>query len=541
MNDLLGDEILGPPGLTIEQQKKIAELQSQAANQSLRTPAAERFSVDRSEHSIYVGELDLDVNDSILREHFKTAINVHVCRDRVSGKSLGYAYVNFSTAEDCTNVLKNMNYSTINGRPYRLMMAEKDPSKRTTGTCNLVVKNLPTSVDEKSLYDTFSQWGNVVSCKVIKSPYAVRCYGYVNYDSISAAVRAIDIVNGAYLFGRQIEVSHQVPKSERASSFSEQAVKSQKFTNIYIKNIALDVTEDDLRELFSSIGPVSSIIIQRDDSNFSKGFGFANYESPEDAEKAIQQFHNYDYYGKKLFVTRAQKRSEREDELRRQHEYQPRIEKSPKYQGVNLYVKNLADDVDDERLREEFSRYGQITSAKVMREERSGVSKGFGFVCFASPEEATEAVVKMNGSKIASKEIYVAIAQRKEDRRQFLESQIAQQKNFLVPLSPRPQQLTPPPIIERNNNATTSAGNTDTSSPGSPFELTLASLESYSHETQRQIIGGRIYSIISDTYPQEASQLTNVLLEMDKDKLVQLINEPQKLKEKAKEAILLLY
>lgn len=95
-----GGESLGPRGLTIEQQRKIAAIQSQAANESLRT-SNERFSVDRVESSLYVGELGPEVNDDILKQHFKLAKSVHVCRDRVSGKSLGYAYVNFNHAEDC--------------------------------------------------------------------------------------------------------------------------------------------------------------------------------------------------------------------------------------------------------------------------------------------------------------------------------------------------------------------------------------------------------------------------------------------------------
>merc|ERR1711936_747536 len=82
------------------------------------------------------------------------------------------------------------------------------------------------------------------------------------------------------------------------------------------------------------------------------------------------------------------------------------------------------DTVDDDRLRKEFAPFGTITSAKVMNED--GRSKGFGFVCFSSPEEATKAVTEMNGRIIVAKPLYVALAQRKEDRKAQLTAQYMQ-------------------------------------------------------------------------------------------------------------------
>jgi len=138
----------------------------------------------------------------------------------------------------------------------------------------------------------------------------------------------------------------------------------------------------------------------------------------------VDELNHKTFDGLELYVGRAQKKLERERELRSTFDKLKR-ERMSKYQGVNLYVKNLDDSIDDQRLRQEFTHCGTITSAKVMSDDR-GQSKGFGFVCFASSDEATSAVTQMNSKMIMNKPIYVALAQRKDQRRAQLEAQHAQ-------------------------------------------------------------------------------------------------------------------
>lgn len=76
------------------------------------------------------------------------------------------------------------------------------------------------------------------------------------------------------------------------------------------------------------------------------------------------------------------------------------MERMNKFQGVNVYVKNLDEGVTDDTMREAFAPYGTITSARVMVDNNSGQSKGFGFVCFTAPEEATKAITEMNGKML---------------------------------------------------------------------------------------------------------------------------------------------
>ena len=223
----------------------------------------------------------------------------------------------------------------------------------------------------------------------------------------------------------EIQVVYAVFDQERMAKIDEQ---KKQFTNIYIKNLDTEISEEEFREMFANFGPITSAVLQIDAEGKSKGFGFVNYESYVDAAKAVEGLHDSEHNGKKLFVTRAQKKAEREEELRKSYE-QAKMEKLSKYQGVNLYVKNLDDDISDEKLRGEFEPFGTITSAKVMRDDKDH-SKGFGFVCYSSPEEATKAVAEMNNKMIGSKPLYVSLAQRREVRRQQLESQIAQRNQI---------------------------------------------------------------------------------------------------------------
>lgn len=379
--------------------------------------------------SLYVGELDPTVTEAMLFEIFNMigpVASIRVCRDAVTRRSLGYAYVNYLNASDGERALEQLNYSLIKNRACRIMWSQRDPALRKTGQGNVFIKNLDEQIDNKALHDTFAAFGNVLSCKVATDELGrSKGYGFVHYETSEAAEHAIKAVNGMLLNDKKVYVGLHISRKERQSKLDE--MKAQ-FTNLYVKNIDTEVTQDEFEQLFTKFGAVTSALLSIDEEGKSRGFGFVNYENHEEAQQAVDGLNDLDYRGKNLFVARAQKKAEREEELRRSYE-QAKMEKLSKYQGVNLYIKNLEDDVDDDKLRLEFEPFGTVTSCKVMRDDK-GTSKGFGFVCFASPDEATKAVAEMNNKMTGTKPLYVSMAQRREVRRQQLESQIAQRQQI---------------------------------------------------------------------------------------------------------------
>ncbi|XP_010192121.1 PREDICTED: polyadenylate-binding protein 1-like [Mesitornis unicolor] len=373
--------------------------------------------------SLYVGDLHPDVTEAMLYEKFSPAgpiMSIRVCRDVATRRSLGYAYINFQQPVDAERALDTMNFEVIKGRPIRIMWSQRDPGLRKSGVGNVFIKNLDDSIDNKALYDTFSAFGSILSCKVVCDENGSRGYGFVHFETHEAANVAIETMNGMLLNDRKVFVGHFKSRKEREAEFGARAME---FTNVYIKNFGVDVDDDRLREMFSKYGKTLSVKVMMDNTGRSKGFGFVNFEKHEEAQKAVADMNGKEINGRILYVGRAQKRLERQSELKRKFE-QIRQARVSRYQGVNLYVKNLDDGIDDERLRKEFSPYGTITSAKVMTE--GGHSKGFGFVCFSSPEEATKAVTEMNGRIVSTKPLYVALAQRKEERKAILTNQYMQ-------------------------------------------------------------------------------------------------------------------
>ncbi len=459
---------------------------------SMETPtSAAPSTAHHNSASLYVGELDPSVTEAMLFELFSSigqVASIRVCRDAVTRRSLGYAYVNYNNANDGERALDELNYTLIKGKACRIMWSQRDPALRKTGHGNVFIKNLDTAIDNKALHDTFNAFGDILSCKVAQDEHGnSKGYGFVHYQTAEAASAAIKSVNGMLLNEKKVFVGHHIPKKDRMSKFEEMKAN---FTNIYVKNIDLEVTDDEFRDLFSKYGEITSASLAHDnETGKSRGFGFVNFIRHEDANKAVDELNDFQLKSQALYVGRAQKKHEREEELRKQYEAQ-RIEKNAKYQGVNLYVKNLADEIDDEELRKVFEPYGAITSAKVMRdtvpldadgkpieevEEKSeedgekkedekdgekkeeakddekdgekkddveelekkmdtitiggekkmlGKSKGFGFVCFSNPDEATKAVTELNQKMVLGKPLYVALAQRKEVRKSQLEASI---------------------------------------------------------------------------------------------------------------------
>eukprot|EP01059_Diplonema_ambulator_P011839 TRINITY_DN218_c0_g3_i1.p1 TRINITY_DN218_c0_g3~~TRINITY_DN218_c0_g3_i1.p1 ORF type:complete len:567 (+),score=222.88 TRINITY_DN218_c0_g3_i1:48-1748(+) len=364
--------------------------------------------------SLYVGDLAEDVSEANLFDIFREigpVLSIRVCRDAGNRKSLGYAYVNFQNPLDAERAIETMNFTKIKGKSCRIMWCKRDPSLRKSGNGNIFIKNLAETIDNKALHDTFAAFGRILSCKVVCDDKGQSLgYGYVHFESEESAKEAAEKVDQMLLNGKQVYVG----KFERKDTKLKELEKN--FTNCYVKFFRKELTDDEVTAYFTRHGEVDSVKVSRDDNGESRGYAYVNFKNHEDAVKFVEAVNETEpegfvEEGMKISASRHQNKAEREH-IKRQCAKE-RQAQFMKY--ANLYIKNLDDSITSETLKEVFSEYGDVMSAKVMMDPESNTSKGFGFVSFKDHESAQKAIA-MNGRILSGKPLYVSNAQRKDAR-----------------------------------------------------------------------------------------------------------------------------
>lgn len=180
------------------------------------------------EATCYVGNLDERVSEEILWElmlQTGPVVNVHMPKDKVSGKHLGYGFAEYRSEEDAEYSIKVLNMVKVYGKPIKVNKASQDKKVLDVGA-NIFIGNLDPEVDEKLLYDTFTAFGGISQTpKIMYDPETGQSKGYafVSYDSFEASDLAIECMNGQYLCNRPIIVQYAFKKETPGERHGSQA------------------------------------------------------------------------------------------------------------------------------------------------------------------------------------------------------------------------------------------------------------------------------------------------------------------------------
>lgn len=216
--------------------------------------------------SLYIGDLHQDTTETMLYTIFAACgpiASIKICRDSHTQKSLGYGYVNYQTKEAGDRAINELGYTKILGRECRVSKAitAQIPGgvKNMPKGGNIYIRNLHASVDSKQLWNTFKQYGPVLSCKVATNPHTgvSLCRGYVQYEAADHAQLAIRMGNGMDLNGQEITVDMYLTKGEREQVL--QSTKASAQGNLRICGLPPGCSEQDIYDIFEPFGVIHSV------------------------------------------------------------------------------------------------------------------------------------------------------------------------------------------------------------------------------------------------------------------------------------------
>ncbi|KAE8708719.1 Oligouridylate-binding protein 1A [Hibiscus syriacus] len=173
--------------------------------------------------------------------------------------------------------------------------------------------------------------------------------------------------------------------------------------SVYVGNIHTQVTEPLLQEVFASTGPVEGCKLVRKDKPFDcriidllfctlleqSSYGFVHYFDRRSAALAILSLNGRHLFGQPIKVNWAYASGQREDTSGH----------------FNIFVGDLSPEVTDAMLFACFSVYPSCSDARVMWDQKTGRSRGFGFVSFRNQQEAQSAINDSSGKWLGSRQI----------------------------------------------------------------------------------------------------------------------------------------
>jgi len=291
--------------------------------------------------NIIIKKLHKNIQPRILLDIIKRIGNVLSLSLKLDSESDDQnAYIQFENEENASMAVKVLDGTLLSGNAIEvsLFKAQKEEFERRDMKdetfVNCYVKNLPKEQfkSDSDLKEYFSSVGEITSCKLVRDfSGAPTGAGFVCYGAHESAVRACSEFDGKELDkseeGKPLIFSRFMRKNERfqvlKDKFDGMKVSKRPNNNVYIKNLDNTVTDETLHKEFAQFGPIISAKVMTHENGQSRGFGFVSYENPKDAATAIEKKHNTYYFSKPLHCEWAQKKEDRQMNLRNQFRISP--------------------------------------------------------------------------------------------------------------------------------------------------------------------------------------------------------------------------
>ncbi|KAG8071130.1 hypothetical protein GUJ93_ZPchr0006g41621 [Zizania palustris] len=249
-------------------------------------------------------------------------------------------------------------------------------------------------MDENYLHNCFGPSGEVVTIKVIRNRHSgvSEGYGFVEFYSHASAEKALQNFSG-----------HVMPNTDRAFklnwasySMGEKRAELASDHSIFVGDLAVDVTDEMLTELFASKyrSVKGAKVIIDGNTGRSRGYGFVRFGDDNDKTHAMAEMNGVYCSTRPIRIGPATPRRSSVDSGS-----SPPRQSDSDSTNRTIYVGGLDPNVTEDELRKSFAKYGDVASVKIP------VGKQCGFVQFANRPDAEEALQGLNGSTIGKQAV----------------------------------------------------------------------------------------------------------------------------------------
>ncbi|XP_072525960.1 ELAV-like protein 2 isoform X1 [Salminus brasiliensis] len=361
------------------------------------TSPVESTGIEDSKTNLIVNYLPQNMTQEELKSLFGSIGEIESCklvRDKITGQSLGYGFVNYVDPKDAEKAINTLNGLRLQTKTIKVSYAR--PSSASIRDANLYVSGLPKTMTQKELEQLFSQYGRIITSRILVDQVTgvSRGVGFIRFDRRVEAEEAIKGLNGQKPPGASEPIT--VKFANNPSQKTSQALLSQLYQSPnrrYPGPLAQQAQRFRLDNLLNmAYGVKSERSVNSDIGTQVRRLIGADVHRDEDVNKTIR------------FSPMA-------------------IDGVTSLAGINIpghagtgwciFVYNLAPDADESILWQMFGPFGAVTNVKVIRDFNTNKCKGFGFVTMTNYDEAAMAIASLNGYRLGDRVLQVSFKTNK--------------------------------------------------------------------------------------------------------------------------------
>ncbi|KAI1710966.1 RNA recognition motif domain-containing protein [Ditylenchus destructor] len=338
--------------LTIQRKEKflsatnLRHLTSQIHTVQNFSSSSEYYKFDDS-RTVMVAGLSKDTTEDSLQKYFRKKnwawTKCRIARDKMTGASLQYGFVEMATVEEAELASKNRHFIDC-----KVVSVKMKGGKEFADKYQIFVGGLLRETSKETLLNHFSQFGDIFECHIAYNEDNIsREFGFVTYKSQDSVDRALNS-RPHFIDNKVVDVNHTPPRR-------------REFT-LFIGNLSPKTTDESLRDHFSKYGQLRQCNVNIDlKTGQSRGFGHVAFASKEEFERA-RSAHPHTIDG---------------------------VEISFHTKGQDLVIDSLAPNITKDSLQKFFSQYGQVQDCAITK---NSIGTTTAFVTMSNEEETARAL-----------------------------------------------------------------------------------------------------------------------------------------------------